>query len=303
MKKINVIFFGTHNFAVEILKGLIKAPFINVSKVITQPDRPIGRKKVLTPPPAKVFAEQNDIKVIQPANLKNIDLTQFEADLGITAQYGLLIPKNILNTPKHGILNVHTSLLPKYRGASPIQSALIAGETETGITVMQMTAGLDEGPILKQEKINIDPNDTYTTLDKKLSQAGAKIIAQTVLNFINGKINPQEQDDSKATFCRQMTRENGKIEWSNSAQQIYNLYRGLTPWPGVWTTWEGKKLKLLEIAPSNEEIEQGKVLVKNKQIFIGTNTKTIEVTKLQLEGKNAMDATTFINGFRTIEGT
>lgn len=296
--KIKIIFFGTHNFAVEILKGLLEAPFISVEKVITQPDRPAGRTKVMTPPPVKVFALENGLEVIQPESLKTAGAEDFKADMGITAQYGLIIPKHILEAPTHGILNVHTSLLPKYRGASPIQTALMNGDTETGITIMQMSEGLDEGAILKQEKLEIGADDTYLDVDKKLAQIGAKIIAQTAKDFIDGNIIPQEQDSSKATFCRQLTRKNGKIDWSQNNAQIYNLYRGLTPWPGISTSWEGKNLKLLKIKPSEKEIPAGKVFVEGKQIFIGTGDKSIEILELQLEGKNIMDASTFSNGFK-----
>ncbi len=296
--KIKIIFFGTHNFAVEILKGLLKTPFISIVKVVTQPDRPSGRKKVMTPPPVKVFALENGLEVIQPESFKTADTEDFKADIGITAQYGLIIPNYILEAPTHGILNVHTSILPKYRGASPIQTALINGDTETGITIMQMSEGLDEGAILKQEKIVIEADDTYLDVDKKLAQIGAKIIAQTTKDFIDGNIVPQEQDSSKATFCRQLERKNGKIDWSQNNAQIYNLYRGLTPWPGISTSWEGKNLKLLKIKPSEKEIQKGKVLVEGKQIFIGTGDKSIEILELQLEGKNIMDASTFSNGFK-----
>ncbi|PJA89908.1 MAG: methionyl-tRNA formyltransferase [Candidatus Magasanikbacteria bacterium CG_4_9_14_3_um_filter_32_9] len=300
--KIKIIFFGTHNFAVKILKGLLEAPFISVVKVVTQPDRPAGRKKVMTPPPVKVFALENGLEIIQPESLKTADTEDFKADIGITAQYGLIIPNHILEAPTHGILNVHTSLLPKYRGASPIQTALINGDNETGITIMQMSEGLDEGAILKQEKLEIETDDTYLDLDKKLAQIGAKIIAQTAKDFIDGNIVPQEQDSSKATFCRQLERKNGKIDWSQNNAQIYNLYRGLTPWPGISTSWEGKNLKLLKIKPSKKEIPIGKVLAEGKQIFIGTGDKSIEILELQLEGKNIMDASTFSNGFK-IDGT
>ncbi|MCF6276485.1 MAG: methionyl-tRNA formyltransferase [Candidatus Magasanikbacteria bacterium] len=299
--KIKVIFFGTHNFAVEILKGLLKAPFISVEKVITQPDRPVGRKKVMTPPPVKVFALKNGLEVIQLESLKTANAENFKTDVGITAQYGLIVPNQILEAPTHGILNVHTSLLPKYRGASPIQTTLINGDDETGITVMQMSEGLDEGAILKQEKLEILADDTYLDIDEKLAEIGAKIIAQTAKDFIDKNIIPQEQNDSKATFCRQLTRKNGKIDWSQTNAQIYNLYRGLTPWPGISTSWEGKNLKLLKIKPSEKEIHVGEVLIEGKQIFVGTGEKSIEILELQLEGKNKMDAQTFTNGFKAID--
>jgi len=303
MNKTNVVFFGTHTFATVILQGLIDSPLIDVALVITQPDKPVGRKKILTPPPVKVLAEKHGIKIEQPQSLKKHALEPGVFDLGVTAQYGLLIPKHILSTPKHGILNVHTSLLPKYRGASPIQSALINGETETGVTIMKMDVGMDTGPILLQKPLAIDPDDTYLDLDAKLALTGSQALLETVPAYIDGSLKPQEQDESKKTLCKLLSREDGKIDWNKSSAEIYNQYRGMTPWPGIWTMLGDKRLKLLKIKPNDQSLQAGKLSANTTGILIGCGSTSIEVLELQLEGKKSMDAKTFLQGHSDADGT
>ncbi len=302
VQKIKSVFFGTHDFAVTILQGLIDSPLFDIQLVITQPDKPVGRKKELVPPPVKLLAEKHGIKVEQPESLKTYKPTHLDTyTLGVTAQYGLLIPENILNTPTHGTLNTHTSLLPKYRGASPIQSALINGETETGVTIMKMDKGLDTGPIILQKTLKIRPDDTYIDLDKRLAKISLLALLEAIPAYISGELQPIPQDNSQATTCREFTREDGKIDWNKTSEEIYNLYRGLTPWPGVWTTWEDKRLKLLKIKKSNLEIKSGLVKIENDNIYIGTTKNSIEILELQLEGKQKMDAKHFINGYKDID--
>ncbi|OGH77495.1 MAG: methionyl-tRNA formyltransferase [Candidatus Magasanikbacteria bacterium RIFOXYC2_FULL_40_16] len=305
MQKISIIFFGTHNFAATILEGLLKSPFVSVDLVITQPDRPVGREQKLQPSPVKILAQKHNLPIDQPQNLKNYELrvTSYGLHLAIVAQYGLLIPENIINAPKLGTLNIHTSLLPKYRGASPIQSALINGEKKTGVTIMKMDKGLDTGPILLQKTLKISPDDTYTILDEKLAKIGLQALTEALPKYIQGKLKPKPQKNAKATACKQLTREDGKIDWNKPAQEIYNLYRGLTPWPGVWTQWENKRLKLLRIQPANRKLGSGQVAVENDKIFIGCDKKSIEVLELQLEGKKATTAKMFINGHQNIDDT
>lgn len=303
-KIIPTIFFGTHDFAATILQGLIDSPLVDVKLVITQPDKPVGRKRELVEPPVKVLAKKYNIPIEQPNSLKNYTLANFPTfQLGVTAQYGAIIPKHILEAPKFGILNVHTSLLPKYRGASPIQSAIINGEKETGVTIMKMDEGLDTGPILLQKSIEIDLDDTYLNLDKKLAHIGSGALLEAVPKYISGELKPIPQDNSKASICKQLTREDGKIDWNKSASEIYNLYRGLTPWPGVWTTWNDKRLKLLQIKPSKKQIEGGKVVVDCDKMYIGCGEKAIEVFELQLEGKKAIDTKTFVNGYSEVNNS
>jgi len=307
MNKISTIFFGTHDFAVKILQSLIDNPQLSIDLVITQPDKPSGRKKIITPPPVKILAEKYNLKILQPTSLKTFALkTLGTFDLGICAQYGLLIPQHILDTPKFGILNVHTSLLPKYRGASPIQSALLNNETKTGITIMKMDKGLDTGPIILQKSLPIEPDDTFLDLEQKLSQIAILSLSEAIFPYIEGKLKPQTQNNAQATFCREFNRTDGKINWFLSAQTIYNQYRGLTPWPGIWTMTDelksnlpkNKRIKLLKIKPSKQQLENKKIKIENNKLFIGCgNNESIENLELQLEGNKPMSAQNFINGF------
>lgn len=296
-----VVFFGTHTFAETVLQGLIESPFIAVEQVITQPDRPVGRTQELQVSPVKKLAQKHNIPVEQPASLKRYTIST-NVDLFVVAQYGLLIPKHILDTPAKGILNVHTSLLPKYRGASPIQSALIHGETETGVTIMKMDIGMDTGPVLLQKTLPIDPDDTYATLDAKMAVTGTQALLEVIPLYVDGSLHPQQQDDAQATTCSQLTREDGKIDWQNTSKNLYNQYRGMTPWPGVWTMWNGKRLKLLRIRPGIPQLKPGAVSLAHGTMHIGTQDGSLEILELQLEGKRAMDSATFINGFASIDG-
>ncbi len=301
MRKINAVFIGTHNFAVKILEGLIDSPEINISLVITQPDKPVGRKKEIQSPPIKILAEKHNIKVEQPKVIKNYNLPT-EFDIAILAQYGQMIPTSILQSPKHGVVNVHTSLLPKYRGASPIQSAILNGEKETGITIMVMDEGMDTGDILVQSKVSIDENDMFSDIENKLATEAINILPNTLLKYIGGELTRIPQNDSESKVCKRFVREDGKVDWNKNALEIYNQYRALTPWPGVWTSWNDKRIKLLKIKPGKRTISPGAVSVKHGTIEIGCANGSILVEKLQLEGKTKMDAETFANGIKNFDG-
>ena len=302
MKKLSVIFFGTHHFAATILAGLLESPLISVALVITRPDKPAGRGRQTKKPAVKILAEKYQLKIDQPPTLKSYQLPATSYQLGIVAQYGLLIPGRIINAPESGTLNVHTSLLPKYRGASPGQCALINGESETGVTIMKMDEGLDTGPILSQAKLKIAPDDTYPDLEEKLARLGLSALLKTVPPYCRGELGGLAQTENEATYCCMLTRADGRIDWSKNTEEIYNLYRGLTPWPGIWTMWGNARLKLVKIKPHDKTIAAGKVLIANKQLLIGTKNKSIEILELQLEGKKSMDAQTFINGHKQING-
>lgn len=295
--KLSVVFFGTHYFAKEILQSLIEAEDFSVDLVITKPDRKVGRKQKVQKTPVKRLAQKHKLAIDQPKNLKNYELNPNTVDVGVTAQYGKIIPKHILNSPKNGIINVHTSLLPKYRGASPIQTALLNGESKTGVTIMKMDEGMDTGPILLQKTIEIAATDTYNNLSKKLAELGSSALLDAIPKYISGEIKPRPQDDTKATITEKITRERGEIDWNKSAEDIYNKYRAFTPWPGIWTTWNGERLKLKQIIKADRGIEPGKAQIKNGSLYIGTKNKSIEVTKIQLEGKQEMEIQDFINGY------
>lgn len=297
MKQINVLFFGTHEFGKTILTGLHGSPHINVHGVVTQPDRPVGRKQELTPSPVKQYAISVDLPLFQPTSLKSFDVNEHPADLYIVAQYGLLVPEQVLQAPEFGTINVHTSLLPKYRGASPIQSAILNGETETGVTIMLMDKGLDTGPILSQTTLPIKPDDTYLDLDKKMAAEAIPLLLDTAQSYISGDIKPKKQNNAEATTCTKLSRADGEVDWNQTAQVIYNRYRAFTPWPGIWTTIEEKRFKLLSINPSPLDVAPGMMQYKNDTIYIGTSDASVEIIELQLEGKQAMDAKTFIQGY------
>ncbi|KKQ28129.1 MAG: Methionyl-tRNA formyltransferase [Candidatus Magasanikbacteria bacterium GW2011_GWC2_37_14] len=304
MNKIKIVFFGTHEFASTILQGLLDNPNFEIALVITQPDKPVGRKQELQPPAVKILAQKHSLTVEQPISLKlevvsqksyNLQLTTY--DLAIVCQYGLIIPQKLLEQPKFGFINVHTSLLPKYRGASPIQSALVNGETETGVTIMKMDAGMDTGPILTQKACIIDKTETYTTLSNKLAKIANLELPKAILGYISSKIAPEPQDNSLATYTKILTRDDGKIDWSKSVKEIYNQYRGHTPWPGVWTTWNNKRVKLLQITPSEIKISNSEFKVNDGKLLVGCNNGSIEVLELQVEGSKPTDAKSFINGY------
>ncbi len=295
--KIKIAFFGTHEFGVTILESLTTDDRFSVDLVITQPDKPVGRKQILTSSPVKLAAEKLGIKIEQPETLKDFHLEKDTFDVAVTAQYGLLIPSHLFTETKHGFINVHTSLLPKYRGASPIQTALINGETETGVTIMIMDAGMDTGDILSQEKITISSDETYPELDTRLAKIGSTLLLKTVLEYIEGKIIPQKQDESKVTLCKKLSRDDGKIDWNKTTEEIYNLYRGTTPWPGIWTTLNGERVKLLEIKPAHEKLDPGYIRCEENTILVGTRDGSIKIEKIQFEGKQSLDVNACLAGY------
>jgi methionyl-tRNA formyltransferase len=295
-KSLSIIFFGTHEFAAIILAGIIADENYSVRAVVTQPDRPMGRKQIMTPSPVKILALENKLTIYQPETLKRFNL-ETHADLYIVAQYGLLIPEEIISLPQFHTINVHTSLLPKYRGASPIQSALIHGETNTGVTIMVMDKGMDTGPLLSQRAIAIDSDDTYPILDKKLAYIGRDLLLETIPPYIQGSLKAIPQDESKATICSKFDRSSGLINWNKPATEIYNLYRGLFPWPGIWTRLNNVRVKLLTVRPAIHTISPGHIQIIDKKLFVGCSMGSLEVLELQVEGKNAQSAQSFIAGY------
>ncbi len=301
MSKTKIAFFGTQEFAATILEGLLADATISVEVVFTQPDRKVGRKQILEESPVKTLATQHNLSIEQPESLTNYTLQTVDCQLAVVVQYGLIIPKHILTAFPLGVINIHGSLLPKYRGASPIQAALMNGETVTGNTIMIMDEKMDHGPILAQGEVSIAPDDTFTTLAQKMAVAGSKLLLETLPAYISGELTAQPQDHSQATFCGLLSKNDGKVDFSKSATEIYNLYRGLTPWPGIWCTWNDKRLKLLKIAPAEKKLPSGEVLVENKKIFVGCEEKSIEILELQLEGKNPMSEEVFANGYKNFD--
>lgn len=300
---ISIVFFGTHQFAETILKTLLDSGLFDIQLVITMPDKPAGRHQEIQSSAVKSLAQKYNLKIEQPSNLKNFSVQgesgRMTGQLNVVVDYGVIIPQNIIDAPEFGTINIHPSLLPKYRGASPIQSVLMNGETNTGVTIMQMDKEMDHGPILSQEKTVIASDDTYTTLYEKLAVQAGRLLIETIPLYINNKIKPQTQNHEEATFTKILSREDGKIDFTEkTADEIYNSYRGLTPWPGIFTIWNEKRLKLIKIIPAEKKLKAGEIESENNRLFWGCKTGSVEILELQLEGKKPMDARSFINGNR-----
>jgi len=312
--KPHIAFFGTPEFAEDILETLIASGY-TPNVVVTKPDVPAGRKKILTPSPVKVLAEKHGIPVLTPKKLDEtfLDHTRVRSiDLTLVAAYGKILPKSLLDIPRYGSINVHASLLPLYRGASPIQHALLDGRTETGITLMRMEPGLDTGPIIAAKKLAIDLDDTTETLTPRLAALGGKLLARTLPDWLAGNITPEKQNDAHATHCSMIRKEDGLIDWSKPAEKVYNAYRALTPWPGVFSFWnDGQKsvrVKFISMRPSKRSFQNeapGTILFENKKtIFVLCgNGEAIEVKTLQIEGKSPAPAAAIIAGYPQLHKT
>ncbi len=302
---IKIFFYGTHNFASAVLGKIIASNIFDVSGVVTAPDKQVGREQAVQKSAVKIMAEKFNIPVYQPESLKDFLPAELAlTDLGVVVEYGKIIPLNILSTPKHKTINIHGSLLPKYRGASPIQSAILNGEKTTGITLMLMDEKMDHGPMLKKTEIQIYPDEIKDDLSARLSQTASELLISVAPDYIAGKIKPIEQEHDSATYCKILTREDGIINFSKSAIQIYNQYRALTPWPGIWCLADSKRLKLIKISIANKPVEQGKIIFDNTDILIGcAQNSAIKAEVLQLEGKKALSARDFINGNIGLNGS
>lgn len=297
------IFFGTPDFAVPILEALTSLPFIELSLIVTQPDKPAGKHHTLTPPPVKVFAEKHALPTSQPHGVRGkefeAEIKKHNPDVILIVAYGEIIPKNLLAIPKHGWLNVHASLLPKYRGASPIQGALLAGEKETGITLMKLDAHLDTGPIIAQKQTAIEEEETSETLHNKLSKQGAVIINDALLPYLEGKIKPKAQPKKSPTPTTSIIKkQDGQIDWTQPAAAIERKVRAYTPWPGAFCFWDDKRLKIIEavVTPLSKKLPQGKVWEYGSSIIIGTGQEGLQLQKIQLEGKKPMPMAEFFKG-------
>lgn len=302
-KKYNVVFFGTPAFAVPSLGALIDHPRLEVCAVVTQPDQPVGRHHVLTPPPIKVYAEKHHIPVHQPEKIRTPEfeatIRQIASDVVVIVAYGKIIPDTLLQSVPRGWINVHASLLPKYRGASPIQAALLHGDTESGVTIMQVEPTLDTGPILGQSRVTISPRETFETLQDRLAVTGAKLLPDTLLGYLDNQIIPKPQNHAEATVCHTLRKDNGKIDWSRTAVDIDRHIRALTPWPGAWTTIQGQQLKIHIAEPdtTTTDTPPGTLAITDGALTVQTGSTLLRIQRLQMEGKRLMDMTDFANGF------
>ena len=306
----NLVFCGTPQFAVPTLEKLIHSGF-GVKLVITQPDRPKGRGLELVPSPVKQTALKLSLPIYQPEKIKTNEelkakLEAIKSDAIIVVGYGRIIPKWMLDLPKYGNINLHASLLPKYRGAAPVQWAIANGETATGVTTMRIDEGLDTGDILLQREMSIWAEDTAETLSPRLATIGAELMIETLRGLEAGSIPPQKQDNAQATLAPVLKKEDGKIDFSRSAQEIYNRFRGFQPWPGAFTTFRGRGLNIPAMKPASGNvvrISQAQVVVSGNQLFAGCGYNTaIELLEVQPEGKKKIPTRDFIHGYRPKAG-
>lgn len=303
----DLVFCGTPRFAVPALEALVREGF-RVRLVVTQPDRPSGRGQQPAAPPVKQAAQALGLPVIQPEKIKNDDefrrrLTQVAPRAIVVIGYGRIIPKWMLDLPPLGNINLHASLLPKYRGAAPIQWAIASGDTVTGNTTMRIDDGLDTGPILMQEELMIEAGDTAVTLAPKLAERGAKLVVYTLRALEQGKIAPIPQDNGKATLAPILKKEDGLIDFGRSAQELVNRLRGFQPWPGAYTSFRGKNLIVHAARGAAGSLDSGELQTAGDTLLAGAGGgSALEILELQLEGKKRMPARDFIHGYKPQPG-
>lgn len=305
-----VVFMGTPDFAVPALQTLIAADDVDVIAVITQPDRPAGRGKQLRPSPVKQVALDHDLPVFQPEKLRGKEVyAQLEAwqpDFHVVAAYGQILRQKALDMPTYGSINVHASLLPRWRGAAPIQASILHGDKETGVTIMQMDIGLDTGDMLKKGVVEITEQDTGQSLHDKLATIGGPLLLDTLRGIVAGNISPEKQNDDLATYAPRIEKEDGRLNWVHSCIDIDRRVRAFYPWPGTFTDWDGQMLKIIAGQPIQDvEIAAGTVKVNHRgyDLLIGCGEGSFAPTTLQIAGRKAMHVNDFLNGFAEIDGT
>jgi methionyl-tRNA formyltransferase len=307
----NIVFFGTSEFAIPSLRLLLNSRH-KILAVVTQPDRAKGRHLKVAPPPTKVLASSKGVAVFQPRRASDADFVErlkgLKADLFVVVSFGQILKRGLLDLPRLRPINLHGSLLPKYRGASPVNWAVINGETKTGVTIIAMNEKMDAGDIMLKKEVTVDDADTSQTLNDKLSDMGAGLLLEAVELLERGKATFAKQDDSLASYAPKLKKEDGLIDWSKGAFAIHNLARGLLPWPGAFTRFKGKILKVLETetagAVSAKGTGAGEVLstAEDKGITVMTGSGAIVLKRVQLEGKKPLDAVSFVRGQRIEKG-
>ena len=308
-ERLKIIFMGTPDFAVGALQAIIEAGH-QVSAVVTQPDKPKGRGKELQMTPVKACAAAHNIPVFQPGKIKEPEavevLRSYEADIFVVAAFGQILSEEILSMPKYGCVNIHASLLPKYRGAGPIQWAIIDGEKKTGVTIMQMEKGLDTGDMLLQKEVEIDPKETGDSLHDKLAAAGAELIVEALPKIAAGQLTPRKQNDAESCYAKMLQKSMGRIDWNLTADKLDCLIRGLISWPGASTTFRGKNLKIWEEEPVmegdfsvsiSESLPGTIVCVEKEAFYVQTKEGVLKVLSVQIEGKKRMAVKDFLLGY------
>ncbi|MEW5717361.1 MAG: methionyl-tRNA formyltransferase [Chloroflexota bacterium] len=303
-----IVFMGTPDFAVPLLDALTLTPH-NIVGVYTRADQPAGRGKQLQPSPIKQLAHARGLPIFQPPTLRAAEniahLCALAPDLVIVAAYGLILPRDVLAIPPRGCVNTHASLLPRHRGAAPTMAAILAGDAETGITLMQMDEGLDTGPILAQRALPIAADDTTGTLTPKLANLAAELMLETLPRILAGEITPQPQDHARATMFTQIKKEEGLIDWTRPAVEIARRVRAFNPWPSAFTFWNGAQLKILraEASPRKTDAAPGRVIQSGKEIAVTTGDGVLILREIQLAGKRAMKIEEFVRGQREFVGS
>jgi methionyl-tRNA formyltransferase len=326
---IRTVFMGTPDFAVPVLDSLGTLADYAIAGVYTQPDKPAGRGRKLLASPVKEWAVAHHLPVFQPRTLRTPDpqaeLSALHPDVIVVAAYGLILPRPVLDLPPFGCINVHASLLPKYRGAAPIQAAILSGEAVTGITLMRMDEGVDTGPSLAQAELAIRADDTSGSLAARLARLGADVLARTLPRWLAGQIELQAQDEKHATFALRLSKEEGRLDWSRPAAELERRVRAFEPWPGTFTAWNGKRLKISQVKISNlgyktlapalrsgpfgsagvsdlRGPQPGQVLVWDGGVGVATGQGVLELLAVQLEGKRVTNAIDFVRGQPTFAG-
>lgn len=299
-----IVFMGTPVFALPSLKGLIAAH--DVLAAVTQPDRPAGRSSALTESPVKQLALAAGIPILQPKRLRELTaleaLREYNADLFVVVAFGQILPQSVLDLPRFGTVNVHASLLPRWRGAAPIQAAIRAGDAESGVTIMLLDAGLDTGPLLAQRKVAVSSRETGQSLHDRLSVAGSELLLDTLPGYLSGDCAPQPQDDRLSTYAPQIRKVDGALDWSQPAEVIDRLARAYTPWPGTHTQWGSQGLKIISGRITEGMAEPGEVVIRDGAIAIGTGAGLYLPDELQLAGKKRLCIADFVNGHQDFLG-
>ncbi|MBI3970443.1 MAG: methionyl-tRNA formyltransferase [Chloroflexi bacterium] len=306
------VFFGTPEFAATVLARLLAADApVEIVAVVTQPDKPVGRSRELTPPPVKALAVRHGIPVLQPVTLRRpaavVAIERFSPNLGVVAAYGKILPPSILRVPPHGQLNVHASLLPRWRGAWPVGAAILAGDEVTGVSIMRLDEGMDTGPVLAQRAEPILPADTTGSLEARLARLGADLLVATIPGSIAGEIVPRPQDDAAATYCHVVRKENGAIDWTRPTVELERHVRAMQAWPVASTTWQGKRLNVLKASDETmmppETSRPGDVILAGKRPAVVTGDGLLVLEQVQLEGRNPVSGASFVNGYRSFVGS
>lgn len=301
---VETVFFGTSSFAVPILQALTRDERFVIGLVVTQPDRPAGRGRRLAAPPVKEAAQSLGLPVWQPETLRAAEsqerLQAARADLYVVAAYGELLPRAVLRLPRHGAVNVHPSLLPAYRGASPVQAAILAGERTTGVTFIRMTVRMDAGPIIAQFPLEIEPRETAGELSERLAALAARQAPEVLWRYVQGELVPVPQDESRATYTRPLTKDSGRIDWSQSAEQVDRLVRAMQPWPRAWTLVDGRRLVVLDVGLPEVEVSvaPGHIQIHGDRVLVGTGTRPVSLERVLPEGRKPLSGSEWWRGAR-----